>query len=63
MNVFKKIINFIREAKQELSKVAWSTRQELIGATAVVIVVTSILAVYIGVLDMALSKFLSVMFK
>jgi len=63
MNVFKKIANFIRESKQELSKVAWSTRQELIGATAVVIVVTSILAVYIGVIDMALSKFLRVMFK
>lgn len=63
MNIFKKIANFIRESKQELSKVAWSTRQELLGATVVVIVVTSILAVYIGVIDMTLSKFLSVMFR
>lgn len=63
MNIFKKINNFIKETKQELSKVSWSTRHELMGSTAVVIVVTSIMAVYIGLIDLVLSKFLSVMFR
>ena len=53
----------MKEVRQELGKVAWSSRQELIGATAVVIVVTLIMAVYIGVIDLVLSKALSVIFK
>jgi len=63
MSIFNKIINFFREVKQELSKVSWSTRQELVGSTIAVIVVTSIMAAYIGIIDVALSKILSVMFR
>ncbi len=58
-----KIKAFLLEVKQELSKVSWSTRQELMGATVVVIVVTSIMAVYIGIVDLGLSKVLSIIFK
>jgi len=63
MNIFTKLINFLKEVKQELAKVSWSSREELIGATIAVIVVTSIMAVYIGIIDLVLSKILSVMFK
>ncbi|MCU0652174.1 MAG: preprotein translocase subunit SecE [Candidatus Omnitrophica bacterium] len=63
MSIFNKIINFFREVKQELSKVSWSTRQELVGSTIAVIVVTSVMAIYIGIIDVALSKILSVMFR
>lgn len=63
MNIFKKFINFLKEAKLELGKVSWSTREELLGATTVVIVVTFIMAAYIGVVDLFLSKVLSVVFK
>jgi len=63
MKIISKITNFLREVRQELSKVSWSTREELIGSTVVVITVTAILAVFIGVIDVTLSKFLSVVFK
>ncbi len=63
MSIFNKPVIFFKEVKQELSKVSWSTRQELMGSTAVVIVVTAILAAFIGVVDLALSKILSLMFK
>ena len=63
MNIFRKIINFLKEVKQELSKVSWSTRQELIGSTFVVIVITSIMAAFIGLIDLFLSKLLSLLFK
>jgi len=63
MNIFSKTVNFVKETKQELIKVSWSTREELIGATVVVITVTFILAVYIGVVDLFLSKILSVIFR
>lgn len=63
MNIINKSINFLKEVKVELSKVSWSSRQELLGATAVVVVITSILAVFIGIIDLALSKALSMIFK
>jgi preprotein translocase subunit SecE len=63
MNVFLKPINFLREVKLELSKVSWSTREELIGATIVVILVTALLAIYIGSVDALLSKALSLVFR
>ena len=63
MNIFGKAINFLKEVKAELSKVSWSTREELIGSTMVVIVITFISAVFIGLIDLLLSKVLSVMFK
>ncbi|MBU1870401.1 MAG: preprotein translocase subunit SecE [Candidatus Omnitrophica bacterium] len=63
MNIFKKFKNFLIEVKQELGKVAWSTRKELLDSTMVVIAVTFMLGVFIGVVDMFLSKILSVVFK
>ena len=58
-----KIKTFLLEVKAELGKVSWSTRQELIGSTAAVILVTAILAVFIGIIDLALSRGLSLVFK
>ncbi len=63
MKIIEKPAQFLREVKAELSKVTWSTRKELMGSTMVVLTVTAILAVYIGVVDYALAKILSVMFK
>ncbi|MDD4900083.1 MAG: preprotein translocase subunit SecE [Candidatus Omnitrophica bacterium] len=60
---YKKIKQFLTEVKQELEKVSWSTREELIGSTVVVITITAITAVFIGIIDLFLSKILSVMFK
>jgi preprotein translocase subunit SecE len=63
MNIFKKTVTFLSEVRLELGKVSWSTRQELIGATFAVIIITLIMGLFIGGIDMALSKILSVMFK
>jgi preprotein translocase subunit SecE len=63
MNIIAKPINFLREVRAELGKVAWSTREELKSSTIVVIVVTTILGIFIGVLDIFLSKLLSILIK
>ncbi|MFH1008740.1 MAG: preprotein translocase subunit SecE [Candidatus Latescibacterota bacterium] len=57
--MFGKMAKFVKEVKVEMSKVSWSTRQELISSTAVVVVVSLIFAVVVGTLDtvlMVLSK-------
>ncbi|MBU3958457.1 MAG: preprotein translocase subunit SecE [Candidatus Omnitrophica bacterium] len=63
MNIFKKFTNFLREVKIELSKVSWSTRQELMGSTFVVIVVTFIMALFIGLFDLSFTRILSLVFR
>ena len=60
---FKNIKKFVLEAYVELKKVAWSTKEELLGSTIVVIVATSLVTVYLFIIDGALTKFLSVIFK
>jgi len=60
---YSKISKFILEVRSELFKVHWSSRQELMGATVVVIVITSLTAIYIGIIDLFLSKILSLLFR
>jgi preprotein translocase subunit SecE len=61
--MIKKGMDFLNEVKVELAKVSWSSRQELIGSTIVVIVLTSIIALFIFIIDSALAKILSIVFK
>ena len=49
------IAQFVRETRQELKKVSWPTREELVGSTVLVVVTTFILAAFIGVIDFFLS--------
>ncbi len=63
MNIINKIKTFFIQVIEELKKVSWSSREELMGATVVVIVITLIMALFIGVVDLALSKGLSLIFK
>jgi len=54
-----KIRNFFSEVQSEMSKVTWSTREELIGSTAVVLMAMLILSTFIGVSDFVFSQILS----
>jgi len=52
----KKAIAFLREAKAELSKVSWPTREQLIRNTVAVIAVSGVVAVLLGALDYLFSR-------
>ena len=60
---FRQIKKFLMEVYVELKKVAWSTREELFASTIVVIVTTSIMTAYLFVIDGALTRFLSWLFR
>jgi preprotein translocase subunit SecE len=47
---------FVHEVILEFRKVTWPTRQELMNSTAVVIVVTVVLAFFLGGVDIALAR-------
>ena len=53
---FQQAIEFLREVKIELLKVTFPTRQETLGSTLVVLLLTSIVAIYLGFSDWALAK-------
>jgi preprotein translocase subunit SecE len=54
--MLKKSIQFIRDVKVEFSKVSWPSREELTQSTIIVIVVSLIVATFIGVVDLGLNK-------
>jgi len=55
--IITKGIKFLKEVWEELGKVTWPTRQEAIKMTLTVVVVSTAIAVFIGSLDFALTKF------
>ena len=58
-----KIGKFITETKVELKKVSWSTKDELVGSTTVVIVSLAILTIFIYVCDLILSKIINLLIR
>jgi len=58
-----KIKKFISEVAVELKKVSWTTRQELMDATWVVLVSSICLGVFIGGTDLVLSKLLRIIIR
>jgi preprotein translocase subunit SecE len=47
----EKVKKFLKEVVAELRKVTWPSKDELIGSTIVTIVVSLIVAIFIGVVD------------
>jgi preprotein translocase subunit SecE len=54
---------FFREVKVELQKVTFPTRQETVGSTVVVLVLTMIMSVYLGLSDWALARIVQFLLK
>lgn len=54
---------FLKEVKDELRKVVWPTRDEVIRLTAVVIIVSLIVGIYLGGIDLMLTKILALVIK
>lgn len=54
-SIAERIGRYLREIRAEMNRVTWSTRQELIASTAVVLVVVTIMALYLGAWDAVFS--------
>jgi preprotein translocase subunit SecE len=49
--MFAKILNFFTESRHELKQVQWPTRREAVYLTSMVIVISIVLAAFLGGLD------------
>lgn len=47
---------FYSEVKEELKKVSWPSREQTVGTTLVVVAVVFIITLYLGLIDMGLSR-------
>ncbi len=57
------LTTFLHDVREEMSRVSWPTREELIGSAVVVFVGVVLLASYIGALDFILSKVVRVFLR
>ena len=57
-----KISKFLKEVVAELRKVTWPSKDEMIGSTIVTIVVSVIVALFIGLVDQILTYLISLIF-
>ena len=53
---FGTAMQFLREVKTELKKVTWPTRKQTVSSTIVVVSLVIIVAVYLGLVDLLLSR-------
>lgn len=53
--LMEKVLDYIRESKAELKKVTWPTKKQVWYSTLVVIVVTFLVAGYLGLVDLILT--------
>jgi preprotein translocase subunit SecE len=56
MGVIARVTEFFQEVLLEFKRVTWPSRQELVNSTTVVIVVTLVLAFFLGAVDIGLTK-------
>ncbi len=61
--MFGRIREFFQEVKLELKKVVFPTKKEVIGSTWVVIISVLIAAFFLGIVDMALAKVMTIAFN
>lgn len=63
MEFLTRIQQFFREVAAEFRRVTWPTRAEVVRSTVVVLAVVCVLAVYLGAVDVLLSKVVGVILK
>ena len=54
--MLNKVKEFFKEVKTEVKKVVFPTKEELIGSTWVVIITVLIISLFLGIIDLSLSK-------
>ncbi len=59
--MIEKIKEFFREVKIELKKVVFPSKDEIIGSTWVVIITVFIVSIFLGLIDIGLSRLIGLL--
>lgn len=60
--MFTRLINYLKESRQEFKRVNWPTRKETIRMTTTVIVISLTTAIFLGILDLIFTYLLGKFF-
>jgi preprotein translocase subunit SecE len=58
--LFEKTKQFLQEVRVELKKISWPLKKETIASTSVVLIIVVIVASFLGLVDMALSRIIKI---
>ena len=61
ITMIAKAIQFLSEVKGEVKKVTWPSKKEALGGTAVVLLVVFFMALFLGLVDLLLSKIVGIL--
>jgi preprotein translocase subunit SecE len=59
----QKFIQYLKDVRAEMLKVSWPTRNELFGATMLVIVLSLIMAVYVYLCDQVINRLVGLLLR
>jgi preprotein translocase subunit SecE len=54
--MINRLVGFTKEVLVEMKRVSWPSRKELINSTSVVILTTIIVGVFLGIVDVVLTR-------
>jgi len=63
MEYLRRVQQFVREVMAEFRKVNWPSQPVIVNSTAVVLVVTGVLALFLWVADLGLARIVGVVLK
>ena len=63
MDFLRRVKEFFEEVAAEFRRVNWPSRREVASSTMVVLVVVFVLAMYLGAVDVGLSRLVEVILK
>jgi len=61
--MINQFIRFCQDSYQELKLSSWLTRVQMVQSTVVVVVLTLLVAVYVGMIDWVLRYFAKILFR
>ena len=63
MTISERIVNYVKTSHQELKKVVWPTKKEVIQHTLMVIAISLGVAAFLGAIDYALVYIMGIIIK
>jgi preprotein translocase subunit SecE len=63
MQLANKVKEFFKEVKIEIKKVVFPSRDELIGSTWVVIITVLVISMFLGLVDLGLSRLVGIVLR
>ena len=63
MSIFRSISNFFHDVTAEFKRVSWPSRENTLKSTGVVVMVSLVVAIFLGIVDLGLANAIKMIIK